>query len=67
MADRVRYYDHHDVLEKNYDSITSMLSTAHLVWCSREQHGYEIEISYEHIMVVTKYHTASVIPRLFIK
>jgi hypothetical protein len=44
-----------------------VLSTVHLVWCSREQHGYEIEILYEHIMVVTKYHTASVIPRLFIK
>jgi hypothetical protein len=45
--------DHHDVLERNFGSITSLLSTAHSVWCGREQQGYAAEISYEHIMVVT--------------
>jgi hypothetical protein len=35
--------------EWNFGSITSLLSTTHLVWCNNKQ-GYAAEISYEHIM-----------------
>jgi hypothetical protein len=48
---------------KIFSSVTSLLSTTRLVWCSREQQGYAVEILNEHIMVDTNT-TPSVTPRL---
>jgi hypothetical protein len=42
--------EHHDVLERNFGSITSLLSTTRPIWCSREQQCYAVKILYGHII-----------------